>query len=47
MPVICFSLVGLSSLLGFLALSVGGIGILGVAATLVDDYVRDPSSSLQ
>ena len=43
----CISLVGLSALAQYLGVSLGSLGILAVIAELVDDYVRDSTSSLQ
>ena len=37
----CITLVGLVTLMEFLGVSVGGLGILAVIAELTDDYSRD------
>ena len=37
----CITLIGLGSLIQFLGVSAGGLGILAVIAELADDYTRD------
>ena len=37
----CLTLIGLTTLMQYLGISLGGLGILAVIAELTDDYTRD------
>jgi len=37
----CIALVGMTALVQYLGISLGGLGILAVIAELTDDYTRD------